>query len=266
MKKLLFTILGIIIFSCYGYSQVIADFETSENGFVYGWGKCLSSSGVKRIADPTSMSAGVLQLSFDASGSDKEGAIGADISKLDQTNVKYITFYVYLASDTPDSLMLKAWAQDNAWTWVDYKFFAKDIPKGKWFPLQFNVDLAKAANNFDVTSLFKNRPWILNLESPVPPLHGKEISCRYVLFVGVNLQYCQLRNSNDNYGIGWGDLATALLKWPIRLLPQRRLGVTLKSQVQKIKTAHGKDVSAIDLQAKVITQYFDWPVILRIPC
>jgi len=265
MKKLLFTILGIIIFSCYGYSQVIADFETSENGFVYGWGKCLSSSGVKRIADPTSMSAGVLQLSFDASGSDKEGAIGADISKLDQTNVKYITFYVYLASDTPDSLMLKAWAQDNAWTWVDYKFFAKDIPKGKWFPLQFNVDLAKAANNFDVTKPFQKTgldigTW--NMPSSALTWKGN-ILVDNVLFVGVKpTNIATFETGNDNYGIGWGDLATSAVKVADPTSSTNGvLGVTLKISGSKDKNSGlGKDVSAIDITGqKVITQYFYLP-------
>lgn len=265
MKKMLFTVLGIILFSCYGFSQVIADFETNESGFSYGWGACLSGSTVKRVADPTSVSKGVLQLSFDASGSDNKGAIGADVSKTEANKAKIITFYIYLPTGTPDSLLIKAWAQDNAWAWQDFQFFAKDIPKGKWFPVQFNIDKVIATSTFDKSKALQKT----GIELSTFSLKGNDLKWKgdilidNVSLVGIKpLSIATFDTGTDSYGIGWGDLATSATKVADPLSATNGvLGVTLKISGSNDKNSGlGKDVSKVDVKDQITAvQYFYLP-------
>jgi len=265
MKKMLFTVLGIILFSCYGFSQVIADFEASENGFTYGWGACLSGSTVQRVADPTSQSSGVLQLAFDASGSDQKGAIGADVSKLDVSKAVLVTYYIYLPKGTPDSLMIKVWAQDNAWNWQDFKLFAVNVPKEKWYPVHFNLDMVLATSTF-----IKDKPMQkTGLEIGTYNLKGADLTWKgnilvdNVSLVGVKpLLISSFDASEDGYFIGWGDFAVSLGKIADPLNSTNGvLGVNLKISGSKDKkTGIGKDVSKMELKDQhVVVQYFYLP-------
>lgn len=265
MKKILFTVIGIILFNCYGYSQVMANFETNESGFSYGWGACLSGANVKRVADPTTKSAGVLQLSFDAAGTDQKGAIGADVSKVDVSKAVLVTYYLYLPKGTPDSLMIKVWAQDNAWAWQDVKYFAKDIPKETWFPVHFNIDLIAAMSTFKKDKPFQKT----GLEVGTYNLKGADLTWKgdilvdNVSLIGVKpLSIATFDASTDNYGIGWGDFATSALKIADPLSAANGvLGITLKISGSKDKkTGLGKDVSKVDLKDQnVVVQYLYLP-------
>ena len=265
MKKMLFTVLGIILFSCYGYSQVLADFETSTSGFSYGWGACLSASSIKQAADPTSASKGVLQLSFDASGSDQKGAIGVNATKIDVSKGVLVTYYIYLPKGTPDSLMIKTWAQDNAWTWQDFKYFAKDIPKEKWYPIHFNLDMVIATSSFK-----KDKPLqMTGLEIGTYNLKGTDLTWKgnilvdNVSLLGVKpVSVAAFETGTESYSLGWGDFATAVAKVADPLSATNGvLGVTLKISGSKDKKSGlGKVVSTIDIKdQKVAVQYVYLP-------
>jgi len=142
MKKMLVMIMALVIaFSGNAFSQVLADFEVNDGGFSHGWGDFITS--VSQMTDPSGVSTGVLGVSLDADATaESKGAIQA--VNIDAGTGKLITFYLWLPSGTPDSILVKAWAQDNSWTWADYKFYTVDIPKESWYPLHFDLEAMKA--------------------------------------------------------------------------------------------------------------------------
>ncbi len=121
--------------------KVFADFETGTNDFAdNGWGQAFSS--VSRVADPSARSAGVLALAFDGTRGDK-----GDIQKdnVDPVGASVLGYYIWLPENTPDSLVIKLWAQDNKhWSWTEQLYYVYQIPKGKWYPIYFDMDAKRA--------------------------------------------------------------------------------------------------------------------------
>jgi len=129
--------------------EVIADFETNQNGFGIAWGEAFTS--VSQVPDPTEASAGALALEFNAQGF--HGAVKRD--NIDPGDLEVITFYVYLPDDTPDSLDLQPYVLDQDWTWSNISVYAKDIPKNTFYPLHFHIPAAHIKNNeFEINTTF----------------------------------------------------------------------------------------------------------------
>jgi mannan endo-1,4-beta-mannosidase len=135
MKKIAFLILTFVLLSDLAKAQIIFDFESNDQGWYnYNWGP--SIDGLSRIADPTGKSAGVLQMSFNGSKG-SVCAIGAP-SGVAKTSAPVLTYYIWLPANTPDSLHLSLFCQDNkSWKHKTETYFAKDIPKATWYPLDF---------------------------------------------------------------------------------------------------------------------------------
>ena len=74
MQKVLIVTLCMFMFLVgNAFSQVIADFETDDGGFVTGWGGAIT--GLSQVADPSGVSAGVLQMSINADLGDGKAAM-----------------------------------------------------------------------------------------------------------------------------------------------------------------------------------------------
>ena len=213
--KILLPFLLVLFGLSFSYGQVIADFESSTNGFDVGWGNTIT--GVAQTADPTGMSGGVLALNFDASGSEQKGAIQK--LNVDVTGAKAITFFVYLPADFPDGVLVKAWAQDNNWTWFDFKFYSQNIPKEAWFPVTFDLEQAHALNNsFDVSEGPLQK---IGMEfgtwdvSSADSNYTGTIYIDNVSILGVlPVEVATFETGTDGYGIGWGDFITDLSTAP----------------------------------------------------
>jgi hypothetical protein len=67
---------------------------------------------------------------------------------------QFITYWVYLPANTPDSVQIGVYAQDNKnWVWNESITYCKDIPKGAWYPLSCPIGAINIKNpNFDIVA------------------------------------------------------------------------------------------------------------------
>jgi hypothetical protein len=139
---------SLLAFTWAAEAQVLADFESGLNGFYdNGWGTGFAS--VSRVADPSGLSAGVMALAFDGSRGSKGDV---EVDNVDASGAQMVTFFVYLPADIPDSIQFKLFAQDNKnWAWTEVSWFAYQIPKGVWYPLDYDMEAMRVnpAINFD---------------------------------------------------------------------------------------------------------------------
>ena len=208
--KLMFAL--IFAFSGSIFAQVIADFEATDDGFSVGWGNTLTS--VSQAADPTGVSSGVLALNFDASGSEQKGAIQK--TNVDASLARTLTFYLWVPADAPDSILVKVWAQDQSWTWADYKYYTVDIPRESWFPLHFDLEAMKVLKNgdFDVAEGALQK---IGIELSTWNLSGDDLSWTGTFYLdNVSLVGAKpvlmgdFESTTDGFDIGWGDFITSL--------------------------------------------------------
>ncbi|MDZ7373892.1 MAG: T9SS type A sorting domain-containing protein [candidate division KSB1 bacterium] len=138
----------LLAFAMAGQAQVLADFETNLGGFYdNGWGTGFAS--VTRASDPSGLSAGAMALLFDGTRGDKGDV---EVDNVDASGAQIVTFFVYLPPDIPDSIQFKLFAQDNKnWAWTEVSWFAYQIPKGVWYPLDYDMEAMRVnpAVNFD---------------------------------------------------------------------------------------------------------------------
>lgn len=154
MKRVLLIIFSLLFFAEWVNAQVKYDFESDTQGFYdYGWGSAFD--GVSRVADPTgqSGSTGVLQIAFNGSKGTGD-AVGAASGQPDKTTAQFLTYYVWLPANTPDSLHLNLFCQDNKnWSHKTQNYWAVDIPKEVWFPLSFPLTQTELkGTDFDVVN------------------------------------------------------------------------------------------------------------------
>ena len=129
-------------------SQIVANFETGLGGFAVGpstdFGTAVTS--VARVADPTHLSGGVMQVNLNFAGG--APAKGATLLKpaggLAANLARFITYWVYIPDSIPANYNIQVFAQDNK----NFKFYGNNtpgsaIPKNTWFPL--SLDLAQTA-------------------------------------------------------------------------------------------------------------------------
>lgn len=123
---------------------LLGDFETGLNGFKdEGFGPALT--GLKRVADPTARSSGVMQLNWNFPRAHSKGAMGVE-PNAPKPRAHFVTYWVFLPDSTmPDSLSFSIYAQDGSGGFVfrDNNVLARNVPKKVWYPL--SLDLAQAA-------------------------------------------------------------------------------------------------------------------------
>jgi hypothetical protein len=149
MRKGILTIMGILLLNCLTLAQVLTDFESGNGGWARNpyRGEGIVTATV--VADPTPRGEGnVLEIAYDgtAAGTTGSGQIQAD--SYDFKNADIITFWVYVPSGFPDGAEIKPIGQDG-WCWCDASnqtYKGADIPKDKWYPLNFNIREIALAN------------------------------------------------------------------------------------------------------------------------
>lgn len=150
-KVLLLAVFLVLSVQGNAFSQVLFNFEADAQGwFDNGWAGGLT--GVARIADPSGLSTGVLEVGYNI-GKDKKGVL--EFPSIDATSGKLITYHVWLPVDFPDGVDFELWFQDNAsWGWSDAGYTiikSEAVPKGVWFPLTTDiVSLSLRAGNVDL--------------------------------------------------------------------------------------------------------------------
>jgi hypothetical protein len=130
---------------------VLSSFEAGNNNWSdFGWGAGVGS--LVLAADPSNASNNVLQLNFDLNKGNR-ATIGFT-NQVPATNAQAVSFNVWLPANTPDSLQLEVFAQDNShWShteggWIN----AVNIPKEVWYPIVFELQAKEIKNSatFDV--------------------------------------------------------------------------------------------------------------------
>ncbi len=158
MKKALLVLGGLLFLSTCVMAQVISNFNTAGNtgGFETSNDISFDVDSVFQSADPSNPTNGVLAvpLNFGAPndtvtslharidyGKVPDGAVYISAS-----NAQFLTFWVYLPSSQnwPDSLQIDPYAMNNGnlggtWDWKEDVYYARDIPKDKWYPLSFSL-------------------------------------------------------------------------------------------------------------------------------
>ncbi|MFA7419665.1 MAG: T9SS type A sorting domain-containing protein [Melioribacteraceae bacterium] len=212
MKKALLTVVGVLLMSGWAFAQVIADFESTTNGFGKGWGDSFVS--IAKVADPSAKTAGVLGVEMDLSiAGNKQAALSKN--KVDATTAHVITYWVYLKTGTPDSLAFKVFAQAPVnWDWQDVIYYAKDIPKEKWYPLNFDLDAKGATSaNFDKTKGALEAVGIEIGGGKAGTTWKGSVYVDNVSLVGVQpVVVADFETTTGGFGKGWGDSFVSIAK------------------------------------------------------
>lgn len=151
MKKVLLFVVSLLFVAGWAKAQVIADFETDAGGFSNtNWAPMVTS--VARAADPTGKSSGVLSVGIDGTLADHGAIVKSGVAV---GSAQVITYYVYLPADIPDDFDCQIWGQPQGgnWPWTQQDYYAKDIPKGVWYPLSYYAN-QQALNNPDVNVIY----------------------------------------------------------------------------------------------------------------
>ena len=141
MKRLLFVLLGIFALGSLSSAQVLEGFSAKGSSWHFkdaGFGTLTDS--IYQTTDPSNNSNGVLGVAFDLKGTGDKNAIRPVTQQLikDTKGTLYLTYWVYIPANgpIPDSLVIGLWWQVPInWTFNEIDFYAKDIPKGQWYPL-----------------------------------------------------------------------------------------------------------------------------------
>ncbi|MCP4414145.1 MAG: T9SS type A sorting domain-containing protein [Gammaproteobacteria bacterium] len=131
-----------------GNTWTLADFENPAAGVhgfsLAGWGP--AGTSIERVADPSGISDGVLQLNHDYNAGvksyfSKEGIVL--YSNETETNVTSITMDVWIPEDFPKSSLFEAVingpATIPAWTWTQTGYDSSSLVWGEWNTLAINV-------------------------------------------------------------------------------------------------------------------------------
>lgn len=148
MKKLLLVLFGLFMFAGFINSQVIANFDKAGSLGIFknaDFGTLTDS--IYQTTDPTGKSAGVMDVEFNLKGVNDHNAIRPITQQLiDPSGAQQLTYWVYIPKNSgiPDSLVIGLWWQVNGnWAWNELDYYAKDIPKGVWYPI--SVPLADSS-------------------------------------------------------------------------------------------------------------------------
>jgi hypothetical protein len=147
MKKVILLIFGFLLIAGYTGAQVIERFDKPGSLGIFkdaNWGTAANPSitdSIYQTTDPTGKSTGVMAVDFNFKGYGQHNAI-ISLSTLDPKGAHQITYWIYIPANSgiPDKMQFGLWWQVNGnWTWNEYKYFAKDIPKGVWYPLSVAI-------------------------------------------------------------------------------------------------------------------------------
>ncbi len=144
-RKLLFFVL---IISGLGGAQVLENFNTAGSLGIYAynnWGSPGLIDSVFQTTDPANPSNGVLAVKLKLAGKADKDAVGFTATTkghINSAGAQILTLWVYVPRNVPDSVDLQLYYQpvaNGAWTWTPIDYYAKDIPRNKWFPLSMNI-------------------------------------------------------------------------------------------------------------------------------
>lgn len=154
MKKFLLVILGLLILNNFAHTQVVEDFEKPGNLGIFKdaqWGTLTDS--IYQTTDPTGKSQGVMAVAFDLKASNAHNAIqlNGPRTNFPTNGAQVLSYSVYIPADSkiPDSLVFGVWVQPANWSWNEVYIYAKDIPKGVWYPLNYYLLDSSIANPSD---------------------------------------------------------------------------------------------------------------------
>ncbi len=156
MKRLLAVFLGLFTFGSLSSAQVLEGFGTKGSLGIFkdaGFGTLTDS--IYQTTDPANSANGVMGVALDLKGSGDKNAIRPVTQQLikDVKGALYLTYWVFIPANStiPDSLAIGLWWQVPInWQFNEVDYYAKDIPKGRWYPLSAPIQdssIVDPANN-----------------------------------------------------------------------------------------------------------------------
>jgi Secretion system C-terminal sorting domain len=150
MKKFLSMILFVVFLGSLVSAQILENFDTKGSLGIYAynhWGSPGLIDSIYQTTDPTGHTPGVLGVALDLKGTSDLDAIGLASAKkgnVSSSGAQALTMWVYLPdASIPDSVDLQLYYQpvaNGAYTWTSTDYYAKDIPKGVWYPLSMDIE------------------------------------------------------------------------------------------------------------------------------
>jgi hypothetical protein len=194
-------------------AQVIQNFEGGIGNIIdMGWA---GHAAVFSVAASPSGTGQSLKCAIDGS-KDVGATFGFASGAPAATTAQILTYFVYLPADAPDSLNFVLFAQDNShWSQEQVPtMYAKDIPKGVWYPLNFPLTqtMIKDPSHFDVADHAFG--WCgVNIYLPSGSTWAGNVFVDNISLIGVNPTSIADFNDNtvDGYTVnGWGGQKTVL--------------------------------------------------------
>ena len=147
MKKIIL-LLNILILTSLVSAQVLENFNTAGSLGMYqynNWGNPGLIDSVFQTTDPANIGNGVLAVKLKLNGIGDNDAVGfleSSKGQISSDGAQVLTLWVYVPSDVPDSVDLQLYYQpvaNGGWTWTATDYYAKDIPRDKWYPLSMYI-------------------------------------------------------------------------------------------------------------------------------
>ncbi len=147
MKKIIL-LLSSLLLTGLASAQVLENFNTSGSLGMYqynNWGNPGLIDSVFQTTDPANATNGVLAVRLKLAGIGDNDAVGfleSTKGKVNSNGAQVLTLWVYVPKNVPDSVDVQLFYQPvagGAWTWTATDYYAKDIPRNKWYPLSMNI-------------------------------------------------------------------------------------------------------------------------------
>jgi hypothetical protein len=170
--------------------DVLDDFNTAGSLGIYvenTWGTAIDS--IYRTADPTGKSAGVLGVAIDLTGKQDKDAIGLTGNSkghVSSNGGEFLVMWVYIpvGSTIPDSLNLQVYYQPSAsWAWTQKDNYARDIPKGKWYPLYMDIAALSASDSVGHYISGTNDIGDFGMQIHTYDIHGAQPTWKGVIYI-----------------------------------------------------------------------------------
>jgi hypothetical protein len=151
MKKTILLVVWFFFLANIAKAQVIENFEKAGSLGIFRNAKLGAlADSIYQTADPSGKSSGALDVHFNLKGISDKNAISQATQVMSSYGAQQLTYWIYIPSNSsiPDSLAIGLWLQAAVGSWPvnELDYYAKDIPKGVWYPLSYPLTDSSIAN------------------------------------------------------------------------------------------------------------------------
>ena len=128
------------------YPTIISDFEFDIDSYEL---KNDLITTITHATDPAGISSGSVALTINADATTNKKGNAYQYCYVNAKEANVMTMDIWCPTDLPDSVYIKFYVKDSTWTtaYTTYPCYAKAVPRGVWYPLQFDLEAAYLHNN-----------------------------------------------------------------------------------------------------------------------